>query len=107
MAPAAVRPTRPSQHHAPVPALRWLAARDVKERPGGFPQGADGDAELPGPRVDRRPEPEGAAALEGGDGYAAPAEAACVLRAGVVGGADQERRRDQRPPAADAPGVPV
>ena len=40
-----------------------LAAGDVDERPGGFPQGADGHPELSGLRIYRRPEPEGAAAL--------------------------------------------
>ena len=40
-----------------------LAAGDVDERPGGFPEGADGHPELPGLRIYRRPEPEGAAAL--------------------------------------------
>src|SRR5689334_16532167 len=101
--------SRPASATTPpsCPAVPRSAAGDVEEGPGGFPQGADGDAELPGPRVDRRPEPEGAAALEGVDGYAAPAEAAFVLRAGVVGGRDAEARRDHRPPIADAPGVPV
>ena len=51
--------------HEPYPGglILPLAAGNVDERPGGFPQGADGHPELSGLRAHRRPEPEGAAAL--------------------------------------------
>lgn len=53
--------SKPGQVPGTLP--RSLAAGDVDKHPSGFPQGADGHPELPGLRVHRGPEPEGAAAF--------------------------------------------
>jgi hypothetical protein len=66
---------------------RDSAARNVDERPGGFPEGAHDDAELFGLRGDRGPEQEGVAALAGGE-----LGDALVLQAGVIDGGDPEAR---------------